>query len=382
MKSARSLAVLLVIGSLAASCGGGPSTAPSTASWPTPTVPLTAVESASIAQIVSWTCLVQASATDLGPFARLPDPGCATAIQLLRASGVGQPTGRVALVAPGSPTNLTASMSGSTVTLQWTAPPSGDPATSYTIEAGSTPGAGNIVTFDTGNTATSFSASNVPPSTYYVRVRARNASGLSAPSNEVVVVAGSGPCMPPGAPTGFTGSVSMTTVTLTWNASVGAASYVLEAGSSPGASNIFSGDFGPQPSLSASAPAGTYYLRVRGRNACGLSQPSNEIVLVVAYVMETFSGRAFCYGYNTFTMSQAGLVEAQFLTITGATSLNLRLIDGVCPDSCRIVADQIVGPGVLVRANLSAGTRTVSGGSQPCSVSSPPTYTVQVTHPQ
>ena len=34
---------------------------------------------------------------------------------------------------------------------------------------------------------TSFGASNVPPGTYYVRVRAGNYSGLGAPSNEVEV---------------------------------------------------------------------------------------------------------------------------------------------------------------------------------------------------
>ena len=182
MKSARSLAVLLILGLGAASCGGGPSTAPSPASLPAPTVSLTAERSTSIATIVSWACLMQTSATDLGPFARLPDLGCATAIQHLRTSGVNQLNSQVAaLAAPGSPTNLIASVLGGTVTLQWMAPLSGDPVTSYLIEAGTTPGASNVVAFDTGGTGTSFSASNVPPSTYYLRVRARNASGLSAP---------------------------------------------------------------------------------------------------------------------------------------------------------------------------------------------------------
>jgi hypothetical protein len=81
----------------------------------------------------------------------------------------------------------------------------------------------------------------------------------------------------------LTGSVSGTTVTLNWTLSVGvpATSYVIEAGTASGASNIFNSNVGPATGLTASVAAGTYYVRVRATNAAGTSAPSNEVTLVV-----------------------------------------------------------------------------------------------------
>jgi hypothetical protein len=89
---------------------------------------------------------------------------------------------------PATPANLTATVVGSTVTLNWSPPAAGGAVTSYVLEAGFTPGASNVVVFDTGSAAASLTASGVPSGVYYVRVRARNASGSSAPSNEIIVV--------------------------------------------------------------------------------------------------------------------------------------------------------------------------------------------------
>ena len=69
-------------------------------------------------------------------------------------------------------------------------------------------------------------------------------------------------------------------ITLLWNAAPAATDYIVEAGTSSGAGNVASI---PQAgtSLVAEAPAGTYYVRVRPRNACGSGWWSNEVTITV-----------------------------------------------------------------------------------------------------
>ncbi|MBP7777062.1 MAG: hypothetical protein KA371_08045 [Acidobacteria bacterium] len=89
--------------------------------------------------------------------------------------------------APRAPTGLASTVTGRAVTLSWNA--NGPPAaiTRHVLDAGSAPGLSDIFSGLDVGPQTSFSASGVPPGTYYVRVRAGNFTGLSSPSNEVVV---------------------------------------------------------------------------------------------------------------------------------------------------------------------------------------------------
>ena len=182
---------------------------------------------------------------------------------------------------PGMPRHLTVSIAGSLLTFNWQPPTDGGVPSSYQLEAGSTAGATDIGTFPLGLTPAV--TASAPPGTYYVRVRARNLAGLSVPSNEVVATVGSG-CPLPSAPSGLAYIVSGSLVTLTWNAPTGVApsSYVVEVGSISGADNLATFDtFSPTPTISASAPNGRYFVRVRARTACGLGPASNEQVVVV-----------------------------------------------------------------------------------------------------
>jgi hypothetical protein len=85
----------------------------------------------------------------------------------------------------------------------------------------------------------------------------------------------------PVAPARLTFSVSSRSVTLNWDPSFGALEYVLEAGSAPGAANLYVASVGAASSLSTLAPPGRYYVRVRAHNAQGFSGPSNEVVIDV-----------------------------------------------------------------------------------------------------
>jgi hypothetical protein len=182
---------------------------------------------------------------------------------------------------PAPPILNPALVAGSTVTLSWSVPFG---TTGIRLEAGTAPGLSNAVSTVIGPIG-SYTATNVPPGTYYARVRAIDATGESAPSNEVIVaVGGSSACvMAPGAPQLALPIVAGNTVILTWTpAATGCTptGYILLAGSAPGLSNLA---VVPTPGLSlfASAPNGTYYVRVVAQNAAGVSGPSNERVFSI-----------------------------------------------------------------------------------------------------
>lgn len=188
------------------------------------------------------------------------------------------------VAAPAAPTGLTASVTGSDVTLSWTAPP-GTMVTGYRLEAGLAPGASNAANLRIGNVASYF-ATGVPAGTYFVRVRAIAADGESLPSNEAtVVVGGSGSGCPgvPSAPSALTAAVNGSLVTLSWAPSAGCppTNYVLQAGSAPGASDIAVVGVGATLGFSAHAPNGTYFVRLVASNAFGASAPSIEVRLDV-----------------------------------------------------------------------------------------------------
>ena len=162
------------------------------------------------------------------------------------------------------------------ITLAWDPPDEGEPTT-YVIEAGSRPGRADVTVFEVAAIAQPrLHVAAVPAGTYYVRVRASNSAGISEPSNEIVVSVGNSYCFVPAAPAGLTSVTSNGIVTLQWTGSPGATSYEVEAGSAPGMSDLFRGDIGGLTSLVAYAPPMTVFVRVRAKNNCGTSPPSNE----------------------------------------------------------------------------------------------------------
>jgi hypothetical protein len=184
---------------------------------------------------------------------------------------------------PSAPSNLAAQVVGATVTLSWT-PPAVGPVIGYRLEAGSASGLSNLANTSLG-VSPLLTATAVPNGTYYVRVRAIGVDGESSPSNEVVVTVpgGSGCAAVPNPPVSVAASVAGMIVSLSWATGGGCptASFVVHAGSAPGLSNIAIVHAGALVGLSASAPAGTYYVRVHAQNAFGTSAPSNEIAVVV-----------------------------------------------------------------------------------------------------
>ena len=84
---------------------------------------------------------------------------------------------------PSTPAGLSATLSGSVASFSWAA--SGT-MTSIVLEAGASPGGSDAAVVVLAPSARTFSSS-APPGAYYVRVRAVNACGASAASNEVIL---------------------------------------------------------------------------------------------------------------------------------------------------------------------------------------------------
>lgn len=188
---------------------------------------------------------------------------------------------------PGAPRSLAASFTGRTVSISWAAPLTGDPVTNYTLEAGSAPGLSNAVVVPVG-AATGFSSPGVPDGVYWVRVRGANASGTGPASTDLGLVMNGGVgCVGlPFAPVLRAPVVAGSNISLSWDApatGVTPTSYVLYAGSAPGRSDLAAFDLGSAATtFSTTAPAGTYFLRIAARGACGPGAVSNEVTMFVA----------------------------------------------------------------------------------------------------
>jgi predicted phage tail protein len=113
-------------------------------------------------------------------------------VRAVSASGISAASNEVPvsvapLLPPGPPVNLTGFSDGSAVTLSWQAPVSGGTPAGYVLVVGSVSGAADILVQPIG-LGTSLFTTGVPPRTYYVRIITSNASGQSAPSNEIAVI--------------------------------------------------------------------------------------------------------------------------------------------------------------------------------------------------
>ena len=181
-----------------------------------------------------------------------------------------------AVAQPAAPV-LQVQVAGQTVTASWTAVPG---ALAYRAEAGFAPGA-MVAGYEVGP-LTTFSLS-APQGTYYLQVRARNAQGLSAPSNVVAVTVTSSQ-QPPAPPTNMQATVSGSTVTFSATPPAGATGLLLAAGVAPGQSLAVL----PVPMSGQLAvpniPPGTYYARMLAVNAGGTSAPSNEVPVTVSTI--------------------------------------------------------------------------------------------------
>ncbi len=205
-----------------------------------------------------------------------------TRVRAVSAAGVGPASPESAFISgagfcigPFVSPSPTATVNGGDVTIAWPDPTLSAPMT-YALSAGTASGQANIGRFPVG-AAMQFSA-NAPPGAYFVTLHGQNACGIPSPSSELLVSVGG--VFPLDAPV-VTAQVSGGGVTVSWTAVAGAAGYVLEAGFGPLDASIVRIPVAGT-SLSATPPAGTYWVRVYAVGGpTGVSHASNETLIVV-----------------------------------------------------------------------------------------------------
>jgi hypothetical protein len=180
---------------------------------------------------------------------------------------------------PTAPTNLTATVQGTSIVFSWIKPSCGT-ATGYLVDIGTVSGTSNLPSKATGSAATTVTSSNWSPGVYFVRVRAQSASGTGAPSNEVTAAVGGVPA----APVNLASGVSGTLVGMSWampGVGPAATSYILEIGSAPGLSDLAKAPLSTTWILTNRGVRGKYYVRVRAKDSAGVSWPSGEVIVTI-----------------------------------------------------------------------------------------------------
>ncbi len=177
---------------------------------------------------------------------------------------------------PPPPIPLSSVVIGNNVWARWDTTPGVNGPILHWVDAGGAPGA-TEVTLPLGVVPELFVA-GAPTGTFHVRAASSNLSGRGAPSADMVVTPGV--CAAPTAPD-LAAQVAGSSVMLTWSASARASSYRLEAGFASGQSDAAMISVAGQ-AFTTVAPFGTYFVRVRGVSSCGVSPPSNEVVVAVS----------------------------------------------------------------------------------------------------
>jgi fibronectin type 3 domain-containing protein len=177
-----------------------------------------------------------------------------------------------ATLAPSPPTNLAAGSGASNgaVKLTWTSSPG---ATSYEVFEGASAGGEGSTPVQTGSGSPLTVSGLTPGQQYFFTVEAVNAGGTSASSTEL------GATVVPAIPTGLAATAGNGSVSLTWSASAGAASYNVYQATTSGGEGVSAkqvGLTGTSATITGLSNGTRYYFTVAGVDAGGASAQSAE----------------------------------------------------------------------------------------------------------
>ncbi|MEK7280753.1 MAG: hypothetical protein AAB037_00165, partial [Chloroflexota bacterium] len=228
--------------------------------------------------------------------------------------------GPAAQSVPGTPGPPAASVTGNLVTITWTAPVTGAPATGYIVMARQTQGGPVIASLPLGNVLTM--TATAADGTYYVTIRATNALGTGPESTGVSVTVSQAASLP-GPPANLAATVDGTTASFSWTAPASGGTptgYSIVASMTPLGPIVATLPVGNLLTYSVpGVPAGTYYVRVVATNAVGASADSNVVPVVVSGAQPpTLTGPAnvTVTNVNTQVVGTTALASSTRLKVT------------------------------------------------------------------
>jgi fibronectin type 3 domain-containing protein len=242
---------------------------------------------------------------------------------------------------PARPSSVSATASGTQVSLAWAASPS---ATSYNVLRSTVSGSG-YAAVATGITGTTYSNTGLATATtYYYVVQGANFYGTGAPSAEAQATT------VPAAPTEVVGVGGSGQITVSWAAAPKATSYNLLRSTTSGSGYVaFTGSTGLTGTSyvnSGLAAGSTHYYVVEAANAAGTSARSAQVAATTAPAAPT--GLAWSSPSTT-------QINISWAAVTGATSYNLKRA-GVSGGPHSTIATIINPTAGYANSSLNAGT--------------------------
>ena len=268
---------------------------------------------------------------------------------------------------PAAPTGLSASVSGTTITLTWTANTESD-LSGYKVFRGTSPGSYPSVT--SVGTVVSYQATGLNAgSTYYFALKAVDAgSNESDISGEVnATTANGGTSFPPAMSSPAPGStLTSSTVTFVGGHSSSDVAHALWVGTSVGANNLSSGGLsGHSRTVSGLPSSGTIFVRYWSANG----DPSN--------------GSSWQKKDHTYTMNVGGSTQPLTVTRVGSGTVTSAPSGINCGSTC--TATYNAGTTVTLTASAASGSTFASwsgggcSGSGTCAVTMSQAQTVTAT---
>ncbi len=155
----------------------------------------------------------------------------------------------------------------------------------------------------------------------------------------------------PGVPRNVQATVIGNTIGVSWQApATGSAvsNYIIQAGTAPGASNIYSGGVGVATSVSSPIPNGTYYIRVAAQNLAGTGPASADIVAQV--------GSPPGPPQNAVATASAGVITLSWTPPASGGAVSTYIVQAGTASGAANVFNGAVGAGIVVSGAVPPGT--------------------------